>query len=587
MVLTSRIALVLSLLFAVGCGDKAQDAADKAREVAGAAGEKAKVAGEKAIDGARHAMAGAQGGLAAVTAAALLAPVPADTPYVMANLAPLPADFSAKLGTALDPLFKKLEAELASEKGRLGDSPEDKLGKAVIEELEGNLSRAGMEKLGLDPDMRFVIYGLGLMPVMRIQLKDAATFKATIARIEGKAGMKAPTAKLGEQEYWLVQENGMTIAVGIVGNFLVAGVVPDATAPKALPLMFGQAAPEQTASAAFMASAAKHGFKGFAGYIDATLIAATVMGDAKGLAGEIFTALSKGEAPQLPPVCKTEIGDMVAQFPRVAFGYTEISGQKVAARYILETKPALAQELKGLTNAVPGLGKDEGALLAFGAAINVQKALDFAKAKAKAIQAAPYQCPLLADFNAGMAGMAQGLDAAPIPPFVLGIRGFNVVVKDGKVGPAGPTNIRATAIFAADKAPELFAMAKGMAPPLAALEVPADGKPVPFPAGLVPPVVEAPHIAMNATGIAVSVGPGEEKGLTALLEAKADGQSPVIAFTYDIKRFMAMFAEQMNQGMSADEKMIFDSTIGMLGVTRYALDLQDAGIVVSQEVTLP
>ena len=68
MVLTSRIALVFALVFATGCGEKAQDAADKAKEVAGAAGEKAKVAGEKAVDGAKKAMAGAQGGLTAIAA---------------------------------------------------------------------------------------------------------------------------------------------------------------------------------------------------------------------------------------------------------------------------------------------------------------------------------------------------------------------------------------------------------------------------------------------------------------------------------------------------------------------------------------
>ncbi|MCA9527244.1 MAG: hypothetical protein KC549_13220, partial [Myxococcales bacterium] len=579
MVLTSRIALVFALVFATGCGEKAQDAADKAKEVAGAAGEKAKVAGEKAVDGAKKAMAGAQGGLTAIAAEALLAPVPADTPYVMANLAPLPADFQAKLGTALDPLLKKFEAELVKEKASLGDSPEDKLGKAIVEELEGNLSRAGMEKLGLDPDMRFVIYGMGLMPVLRMQLKDAATFQATVARVEAKAGLKAPTAKLGDQTYWLVQEDGMTIAIAVVGNFLVAGVVPDALAPKALPLMFGQAAPSASASAAFKASAQKHGFQGFAGYIDATIIASTVMGDAQGLSGEIFTALSKGEAPVLPPVCKTEISGMVANFPRVAFGYTEVSGQRIAARYILEAKPALAQELKGLTNAVPGLGKDEGALLAFGAGLNLQKALDFAKAKAGAVKAAPYQCPLLADFNTGMGQMADGLAAAPIPPFVMGVRGFNVVIKDGKMGQNGPTGVRGTAIFAADKAPELLEMAKGMVPPLAGVQVTADGKATPLPPGLIPPVVEAPHIAMSANAIAISVGPGEEQALPGLVSAKADGSSPVLAFTYDVKRFVAMFAEQMNQGMGAEEKVIFDATIGMLGVTRYALDLQDAGVV--------
>lgn len=577
------------------------DAVKAGAEAVKAGGDEAVKAGADAVKaGAEAVQAGAEGAaqagvdavkaaepaVAAAVAGDPLRFVPAETPYVIANTEALPREFADKIGAAIDPILKKFETELAGQKATLTDSPDDKVAKAVIEELEGNLNRAGLEKLGLDPDFRFVLYGLGLMPVLRMELKDGEAFKAAIARVESKSGMKAPTAQAGDLQYWRVSNDGITVVIAIVGSQLVLGVTPDATAEKAVPMILGQQLPDATAATALAATAGKHGFRNTFGYVDATIIASTVMGDGKGLAGEIFAALSKGEAPVLDANCKTEIGGIVAKFPRMAFGYTELSGQKITARYTLETEAGLAAELKGLTAPVPGLGQDDGALLAFGMGINLQKTLDFAKAKAAAVASAPYTCPLLADLNQGFTEMNAGLQAAPIPPFVMGIRGFNVVVKDGKIGPEGPSGIKATAIIAADKANELFEMAKGQVPPLAGLTVPADGTPVALPPGTVPPVVDAPHIAVNANGIAISVGIGEEKGLTALLNT-VGAAGPVVAVTYDIKRFLAMMGDQMNAGMNAEEKAMFDAFTGILGTTRYSLELQDAGIVLNQVLTLP
>lgn len=570
------------------------EAAKAAGEAAKAGAEAAKVAGAEAVKAAGDAVqaAGDDAAKAAAVVAAMaptgnpLTFVPADSPYVFANIGGLPQAFTDKLGKALDPLFKKFDEELASEKAKLGDGPDDRVAKALLEEIQGNLSREGLARLGFDPEFRFVIYGLGLLPVVRIDLKDADALRAAITRVETKSGVKAPTAKAGDLDYWRIQEDGMTVVIAITGKQLVVGVTPDATADKAVPFILGQQLPEANAAAAMAAVAGRNGYQGTYGYIDSTIIAATLMGDAKGLAGEVFTALSHGEMAELPGTCKAEITGMVGNFPRLSFGYTELSGEKMSARYVLEMSAALAQELKGLTTNVPGLGQDDGALMAFGAGINVQKTLDFAKAKVAALKAAPYTCPLLADFNSSMAELDQGLQA-PMPPFVTGVRGFNVVIKDGKIGPNGPTAVRGTLLISADKANELFEMAKGMAPPLASLQVPADGTPTALPPGLVPPVVDAPFIAVNTNGIALSVGVGEEKNLTGLLGAPSAGGGPVVAFTYDIKRFLGMMGDQMGAGMGAEEKMVFDALTGILGTTRYVLDFQDAGVVVSQHLTLP
>lgn len=531
-----------------------------------------------------------------VEAPASFAAIPADTPYVIAAFEPLPREVTDKLGTALAPLIQELEADIEREIGQAtGDSTDDKLARALWDELKGNLNRAGMEKLGISTEPRFALYGIGVLPAFRIELKDPAALKAAIERVQTKAGVKAPVQKLGEQEYWGIDDDGMSFAIAIVGNELVAGVVPQTAKDALLPVLFGQKKPEKSLmdGGALTTVAQQHGFKPYLlGLVDVDGIARTILGQGKGINAQVWTALGS-PVPALSETCQTEILGLVANAPRMVMGYTEITTKHWGAKYVIETKPELAAALKGLTTPVPGVGERQDALFAFGAGVDIQKAIEFAKTKVAAIKAAPYKCEELAGLNEAVGEMEQGLNQ-PLPPFVTNIKGFNVVVKDGDFSKGQPQAIKGFALVRVDQPEQLLAMAKGMAPPLASLEVPKDGKPVAFPAGIIPPVVDEPHIAMNDKAIAVSVGQGESAGLTGVLSAKSPADAPLLAISYDMKKFMALMSAQMQQQMAflppemqAEKKKeaeLMKSLGNSLGDVGYAVQLTDKGIVLMQDM---
>ncbi len=517
-------------------------------------------------------------------AAAVLAMIPSDTPYVFASVQPLPKAAMDKLFGVMEPLFKKLDEELAKALAEPAtEDTDDKVARALAEEIKGNLNRAGLEKLGFSTEPTFALYGVGVLPVFRVSLKDPAAFKAMIGRVETKAGVKAPTDKLGAQEYYKVSNDGMTAAAAIVGNELVVTFGPDAAMGKLLPMAFGQAKPAKSMATdnALAKVNAAYGFKGFGtGIIDLNLIADIVMGDGKGLNQEIWTAIG-APTPPLDGTCKGEIKGMVAKAPRMVFGYTDLTADRWQAKYVVEMESGLAKELAGLSVQMPG-GMADKALMQFGLGLDVGKTIAFAKTKIEAMKAAPYKCAQFAELNQGVtqAAMAMG---QPLPPVVNGLKGLRVVLESGEFAGGQPKNIKAYALLAADGADQLMAMAKGMVPPLASLTVAADGKPVALPAGLIPPVVEAPHIAMNTKALALSVGGGMEAKLTGLITAKP-ATAPVLHFGYDVGQFLTLM--QASAPMGADEKAILNALGGAMGYTSYSLLFTDKGIELQQDMKL-
>lgn len=574
MTMMLRMMLLLSVALFAGCGDKG----GKTDDGKGAAG---KAAPGAAKDG--------KGGAAAQKAPAapsvdLLAGVPDDSPYVFANTTPMPKDFLDRVGTAVEPALKQLEAEMVKAEQQMGDSPEDKLGKAFIAELKGNLNRAGMAKMGLDPEFRFALYGVGILPALRMHLTNPKAFKAMVARVEKSSGRTAPTAKHGDVEYWRFANDGVVFAIAIVGSDLVLGLAPEPAAEDLLKVLFGKPTGGAAVKARLAKSAKAYGLRAeTSGYIDIAAIARGAMGTGTPLNNTMFAKVLKGQLPPLSPACKTDYEGLIKTWPGIAFGYTELSAKKAAARYIIEVEPGLAGELADLRAAVPGMDAKLG-LANFVAGIDVGKALAFAKKTVEGLQAKPFTCENLTMINQGMGAMAMAV-AQPMPPAVTGLRGVNVQIKSATMGPNGPGDIKATVLLVAQGADELFAMAKGMVPQLAQVNVQADGKPVALPAGLVPPVVKAPHVAMTKGAFAVSVGEGEQAGLTALVNAKAPGQTPIFYAAYDFKKFMALTGGM--QGMGGDEAAVLKGLVDLVGQISYSVDFQKSGIVLDQALMMP
>jgi hypothetical protein len=553
---------VFSVALFFGCGDKAP---------AGETGTPAKAKAGKS---------------AAVSAVAqnLLAAVPDDSPYVFANTAAMPKDFMDRIGKAMTPAMQMLEKQLLEEEKRIGDSTDadDKMGKAFIAELKGNLNRAGMAKMGFDPDFRFVMYGVGVLPVMRFALKDAKAFRAMIARIETNGGRKAPTAKHGDQEYYRFANDGMIIAMAVLDDQVVASLMPEASAAMVLPALFAPKGNGKVIGAKLEKNAKAYGLRASSsGYVDLAGIARSAMGTGTALNNQIFAAITKGQMPPLSAACKTDYEGLVKTFPGMAFGYTELSGTTAKARYVFEIESALAAELASLRSAVPGLGKKNEGLATFGMGLDVEKALTFLLAKANTHK--PYGCENLSMINQVFGGMGM---VQAVPPELRGLKGLIVNVTSMDMGANGPGNIKATALLLANNADNLITMAKGQVPPLASLAVKTDATPVAFPAGLIPPVAENPHVAMTKNAIAISVGKGEEAKLSGMLSAKAPAATPVFYAAYDMQAIMKMTG-MGDMGMQGEEAAVMKGFMDLVKSVTYSIDFQKSGIVMEQSLVMP
>src|SRR5579872_4779874 len=135
------------------------------------------------------------------SAPSILAEVPADTPYLAALLEPMNDALRRRM-------MHNLDAQLAQSMQAL-----DKLGDArepwvralhtLVGELRGKGVSAWYDQLGIDPHGRFVVYGMSLWPVARIELNDPARLRAVIARMLAGAGIQSQQRTLDGRTYWL------------------------------------------------------------------------------------------------------------------------------------------------------------------------------------------------------------------------------------------------------------------------------------------------------------------------------------------------------------------------------------------------
>lgn len=534
--------------------------------------------------------------------AKLLAKIPADSPYAFVSIEPMPEKILDKIFKIFEPMRAEIEKEIAAElKGQAtSDDPEEKIARALAEELSGKISKAGFAELGVSTSPRWALYGVGLLPVVRVSLADAGKFKAMIGRIEAKSGQKAPTKKAGDQEYWWMTEDGATFIAAVVGNELVLAVTHDSMAQKTLPIIFGQTAPAKSlASAGTIDTLRKaHGYKSVGvGFVSFTGIADVVMGKSGGLNAETITAMG-GQLPPLSPVCKTEIGAMVAKAPQMSFGYTEVTDTKWVSKATLDLDGALAADLKGIVGSVAGLGDSSPAFMKFGVGLDLKKAIEFARKQLANMAAKPFQCELMAELNQGVTqgNLEFGAFAAQLPPFLMGVKGGNLVVTDADIASNNPTSVKGNMVLSVDQPAQMMTMLKAMVPPLATVNVAPDGKPVKLtlPPGMLPPGID-PYIAMGDSGLGVAVGKGQEANIAKLVKAKGNNET-FLAIGYDVGRFMQGVNGQMaamramlpaEAGAGADPGEALTKAISeVFGYTYSEVKFTEKGIDFTQSIWL-
>jgi len=491
----------------------------------------------------------------------LLQYIPADTPYVFANVAPLADDLMDKLEPKIERVLQSYqtvmrEVMLAAKQDVSADEISDEDMEritAISNELMSLFSIEGMRNAGIGRDATGAVYGNGLLPVIRFELTEGALFDAAISGLEEEAGYEMAVANLGEHSYRYFDAEKIRIVIAVMDNQAVLTMVPtsfdDAQTSQAL----GLTLPETNIaeSGALQEIASEYGFTNeFVGFMDVEAIVERLIGGATGLDADLV-ALMEHDPADLSDVCRAEIRSVAAIAPRMVMGYKEISVDKVDSAIVLELREDIAAGLQGLSAAVPGLGEDHGGLMSFGMSIDIKAAREFVEARLDAMEAEPFECEHFADLQAGVADGREALNQ-PVPPMVYDFKGFLAVIDDIQgldiASQTPPTSVDGSFLLAMKNAQALVSLGAMFSPEIAGMNLQADGKPV----ALELPQVAAMGIdafaALSEDAIAISVGEGAETELEGLLSADSSDSAPFLSFSMDAARYYGFLGDAIAAG---------------------------------------
>jgi hypothetical protein len=451
--------------------------------------------------------------------------VPADTPYVIANLEPLPQATVARFGEQMHamwpllfPMLDKL-IDTSLGKSQRDDTPpamremgakSAHIVKAVLAEIRTRDTPEKWQQVGLGPQMRSAVYGIGILPVMRLELLDVDAFRAMIARIETNAGDKLATARIGEQDVWTFGDTHALVLMAIEGKHFVVTLVPgnadDALKRRALGL--DRPASSLAETGALDAFNKTRGYLPFgSGWLDTRRLLA-LFNDDPAIAA--FAQAAGEPKPSLDAVCRSELDAIAARMPRFALGYTALDADRMALHMRLDLDPALAKSLAALPGPLPGTPPND-ALFDIAFALPILHGRDFIVAQADAITAAPFKCATLAALNES-ATEAKGKLDQTIPPPIADLFGARatldtLVLPDPKA--SRELEVSGRVLIGSNNPSFLTGLAQMAVPGLQKIALASDGKAVAIPADALPSEVTGKfelHVAMTAMTLGIAVG---------------------------------------------------------------------------------
>ena len=502
---------------------------------------------------------------ALVSSEGLLKYVPADTPYLLATPVALPDDVLDKLEPQVDvtlhmypALIKGILTSVIAGKEAAGeDAGELQDAIPFVDELGSLLSIEGLRAAGIDRDSRVVMYGVGVLPVIRTTLSDGTLLEAAFARLEEAAANKMSVATIGNYEYRFAGDDEGRVIVAIMDNELVISLVPAELSEEQLKAVLGLTLPEENIAETRTLKhiADKYGFKDYlVGFMDIERLASVFLDDQSGVNAELLSMIDYDDL-KMSDACKNDLRSIAGVMPRIVIGYTDVNIEKLSSKAVFELRQDLAAGISTMTGAVPGLGSDQGGLFSMGMSTDLLAARDFYAGRLDAMEADPYECEEFSDFQATVAAGREILDQ-PVPPVAYGFKGFLAVVEDIEgldlQNEIPPTSIDMRLLVSIDNAEGLLAMGAMFSPELAALDLEPDGEPVRLQMGQLAALGQTVHIAMTDNAIAVSVGEGTEDRLGAMLAASVNDPSPFMAFEMDAARYYDFIGDAMTTDGDGD-----------------------------------
>ncbi|MBD8879060.1 hypothetical protein IHE49_01040 [Rhodanobacter sp. 7MK24] len=464
-----------------------------------------------------------------------LAFVPADTPYVAANLAVLDDDTRKALLAQANLQLPSQVAQMEAYATRLQASDPDaaRLVQAFAAEYKGKTVEGFAQSTGFDLKGRFALYGEGMAPVLRVELSDPAAFDGFVARLETAYGKKLDTATIGKQTYRLhvFPASGAELVLAVVGKQMVGALLPADAATPLLRQTLGLDRPAKSLQddGRLDTLASDKGYaKWLVGQFDLTRALPLVLTGSDPLVAAVEKARASAESAQTgepvanllknSPDCAPEASRIAARVPAMSFGYTRLDATHQDARFDLALADDIAKAFSGLKVELPGLGSGAStAPFDFSLALPVAALRTFWSAQAEAVAAKPFACPMLTDLNDSFAKLGDALPKTAIPPFgnLLGLR----VALDtlGTDSTSSLPDFTGRIVLGTSDPAGLLATGQMMVPALATVKTAANAAPVALPKDVTGMLGQPSWLASGDKALALGIGSGEDAKLAGTL----------------------------------------------------------------------
>ncbi len=532
-------------------------------------------------------------------AAAPIDYVPSDTPYLLTSLTPMPDAASARFQRFIAPYADVMKtgfnAGMVEDLAKVSGSAAKAEARAQAEQQLQFLSELGQIyatdegalKAGFKPKGLFALYGVGAVPVARLEISDATKVRATIVQLLNKVitlSKQANAKKTAKERGPVFSFTRSTLRGGelfrlgtekiqpvlvVEGNQLVLSLLPlGAKADLVDMIAPASATNSKGAGLKLAALQSRYGFQGFGvGFVEFAALSKMFMGAPNRLESALWAASDKEKLSVPSAACKAEMQSMISNMPRVALGYTELSGVRFTQKMVLELSPPVAQKFANAISPMPAFGN--GAAFKMGFAVDPLKLMDAMRVQADKITTSPYTCQELQSMNASAAKLKENL-ANPMLGMVAMIKGFGVSADQFDMDMAmvkpEPRNVTGNVAIFTDQPEAVLGMLQGYVPQLVNTKPTLDGKPVKLDAALFADVPKGGlsanegYAAMTKSMLIMGIGKNRLAELSALQRAPLSKSGEVMNVFYG-PALMQMFVNSMEHSMgqldaekSAEEK---------------------------------
>jgi hypothetical protein len=479
-----------------------------------------------------------------------LAYAPAETPYVVGSIEPIPEAVAERwlaLSDDVLPTYSETLTQIITSMEAMPEGDADASSLALMRGLQAELAgktsaRELMQAWGLAINPRSALYGIELVPVMRAELADPAKFSSSLQRVVAAAGGELTQATLDGLDYWSypLADAPLQLVIAIHAGQLVLTLAPKQVEDDLLRRLLGLELPRDNLldDGALERLNERLGYSPYmTGYLDHARLFELLAQPNTGSQAAFLTALDYTPEP-LSEACLAEGRALTKQWPRTALGATRFDASGYDFQMLLEAPKAVMDDLQTVLAPTPGLAEAATALMSFSFALKVDALPPLASKWAAAVQAQPWSCEAFAPLNEAFTEMRDGLQNPAVYAVGPSANAVHVLLTQFEMPDQGldsgamPT-FEGKLLIGSPNPQGLVAMARNFVPQLSEFKLVTDAAPVALPT--LPGAPEDLQLfgAVSASALGIAIGESQRDSLVSALVADAKGPQPLFQFGYD------------------------------------------------------